>query len=174
MQSRRLCEHSWSTLVKIVIAIVIAGIFLAMTVAVFYSIINKNRATFYADEFIMALNLARNVAAQETVPVSICPIDDQKNPNCNTDRWMYGWVVFLDVNDNGILQNEAARLLTHDALDKVLVKTDVTRITFFDIDELFFNDVAIYFQGTFCYGKNAKEVIISKVGKVKQNHALCR
>ena len=97
--SRRLREGGL-TLVEILIILVVVSILLTVAVPPMQNFITRNRMSTEVNTFIASLYLARSEAVKRLHNVKICPTIDYIS--CTGDaEWEPGWMVFLDVDDDG-------------------------------------------------------------------------
>jgi type IV fimbrial biogenesis protein FimT len=90
------------TMIEIMLSITVLSILLAVAVPSFLDTVRNNRLITQNNEFVGALNLARNEAWKRGNSVSMCASADQATCSGATD-WTTGWIVFNDVNGNGSL-----------------------------------------------------------------------
>lgn len=85
------------TLIEIMIGIAVLAILLALAVPSFTQIIRNNRAAAQANNFVLALTVARNEAVTRGMPVSICAADAAGTACAGAvSDWQNGWLIFLD------------------------------------------------------------------------------
>ena len=119
------------TLIELMVAVSIFAILLAVAVPSYRTFILNNRSAAAANEFIATLNFARTTAVTLRQPVSVCRTTTPAAaiPVCgntgNGTGWENGWIAFIDLNANGILENTDATADTNqdgtiDATDAVL------------------------------------------------------
>jgi type IV fimbrial biogenesis protein FimT len=94
--------QSGFTMIEIMLSITVLSILLAVAVPSFLDTVRNNRLITQNNEFVGALNLARNEAWKRGNSVSMCASADQATCSGATD-WTTGWIVFNDVNGNGSL-----------------------------------------------------------------------
>lgn len=106
------------TLIEMLVVLALIAIVVTLSTPM-SNIYKQNRVATQVQEFVSALNVARNEAVSRGMAVSVCiperPVDDQGNPELDTDGnpilircaaggatvdWAAGWVVFLDNNPN--------------------------------------------------------------------------
>ena len=105
------------TLIELMATVAMAAIVLTLGVPSMQSTINSNRASSYASRLITALNLARSEAVKRGVPVTVCKANlSGGTPDCDANDcdgssgascWEKGWLVFVDANGNGVLNEDA-------------------------------------------------------------------
>jgi len=89
------------TLTELMVTVAIIGIIASLGVPSFQAILQQNRASSTANEFVAALTTARSEAIKRGKVVSVCKssniTDDE--PSCSEDAsWSSGWIVFVDAN----------------------------------------------------------------------------
>ena len=90
--------------------VVLALIAIILTLSTpFSNLFRQNRSTSLEHEFVTALNLARGTAVSTATPVSVCRANPN-NPNIcaippaqGNRQWEHGWIVFTDLNSNGVI-----------------------------------------------------------------------
>jgi len=103
------------TLLELIVAISIAGILMAMAIPSFNNVIRNNRLTTYANELVTSLNLARSEAVKRGVSVSVRK--SSSVTGCTPTYWnTCGWNVFVDNDEDGILDTGEEVLRTYPAL----------------------------------------------------------
>lgn len=86
-------------MIELIVTMVVAAIVLTLGVPSFRELINNNRLTSGANEFVTALNLARSEAIKRSVRVTVCKSAD--GTTCTTGGgYQQGWIVFVDPNGN--------------------------------------------------------------------------
>jgi prepilin-type N-terminal cleavage/methylation domain-containing protein len=107
------------TLMELMVVLAIAGVLLTLTVPNIQKFIKNNKMTAVANDMITALALARNESIKLQQPVALCASADAKtaNPTCTVGTFSSGWVVFVDVNNNGLHDNGERVVSAHEALD---------------------------------------------------------
>lgn len=87
------------TLLELLIGITVLGILLAVGVPSFTGMIRTNRVATQTNQFIAALNFARNEATVRGLPVSICA-SNAAQTGCAAatadTNWSNGWLIFTD------------------------------------------------------------------------------
>lgn len=101
------------TLVELMITVTIVGIIAAFGIPSFQEMLYQNRATSLANELAASLNLARSEAIKRGKTVTMCKSDniDDENPDCSTvTTWNTGWVIFVDLDSDGVIDGTDTRL----------------------------------------------------------------
>ncbi len=90
-------------LIELMVTISIAAILLAVALPSFRNTINGNRSSSQANDFVAAINLARNEAISRNRPVTICAASTSTGTpsacGAATD-WNQGWMIFVDTVTN--------------------------------------------------------------------------
>jgi type IV fimbrial biogenesis protein FimT len=90
------------TLVELMIAVVVAAILLTTALPSFQETIKDNRMAANVNEFMAALNLARSEAIKRGTFATVC---EGTAAGCsNTGNWEGGWIVFSDVDGDGVVE----------------------------------------------------------------------
>lgn len=99
------------TLIELIITVTIAAIVLAIGVPSFQGMMRNNRITAHTNDFLSSLNLARSEAIKRGQRVALAPTV--------AGDWGQGWTVFVDVNDNGQLDDGVANTIrVHEAFGR--------------------------------------------------------
>lgn len=92
------------TLIELLTAISIAAILLALVVPSFHDAFLNSKLTNHANGFMSSLLLARSEAIKTNARVTVCK--SETGTACVTSGgWEQGWIVFRDVNANGLREN---------------------------------------------------------------------
>lgn len=88
------------TLVELMVVIAIAGILTALALPSFSTAIRNSRLAGATNEFIGAVNLARSEAVRTNRGGTVCA--SSNGSSCGSS-WADGWIVFADLNRNGVV-----------------------------------------------------------------------
>ncbi len=96
---------------------VIASILIAVAIPGFQGIIQNNRLTTQAGDFMSALYLSRSEAIKRGTRVTLCKSVD--GSSCTkTGSWDQGWIVFVEsITENATRDDGETILRTHGALE---------------------------------------------------------
>jgi len=98
------------TLIELMTTLTVAGILATLAVPSFTTFIKNNRLITQANDFVTALNVARSEAIRRGNRVTVCKSSNQVS--CTTaGNWDQGWIVFADVNDDGVVTNPGTNVL---------------------------------------------------------------
>ena len=98
------------TLVELMMTLAIAGILVTLAVPSFSEVIKNNRLITQENDFITTLNLARSEAIRRSSRVTVCKSSDQVSCS-GAGSWDQGWIVFNDVNGDGVVTNPTTNVL---------------------------------------------------------------
>lgn len=91
-------------LIELMITIAIVAILTAIALPSYQQSIKSNRVTTDANDFISAVNIARNEAISKGRPVSVCA--SANGTSCDSviaADWSNGWMVFTDYSTSGVV-----------------------------------------------------------------------
>lgn len=94
------------TLIELMMVIVITGVLMTIALPSFSDLIQSNRVTSQANDFITALSSARAEAIRRGAPVCI------KRLGTTEKDWSSGWETFVDGNSSRTFSNDANRCST--------------------------------------------------------------
>lgn len=156
------------TLVELLITIAILAIVLAIAIPN----INTGRSFTInqAREFKSALNFARNEAVNQSRVVIMCPSDDAaaEPPTCD-ETWHNGWVVFVDQDNDGAVDNDEI-LRRHVALEGAVTIGSSPAVTSISFDSQGFTDDASDFL--FCSDADkasGRTVMLARSGRAMRS-----
>ncbi len=113
------------SLIELMIAVFVLAVAIGVSVPLFTNVVNASRLTSNANELVAAIQSARAEAIRQNQRASLCGSDDGLNCS-NTTPWR-GWVVFADVNGNGLVDaGERVRSGTIEAPVQVLPSANIT------------------------------------------------
>jgi type IV fimbrial biogenesis protein FimT len=85
-------RQSGFTLVELIIAVIIGGILVSLTIPVLTDLVQNNRQAYYTNEFTTFMQLARSEAIKRGVSAGVTATDTSDN----TNEWGPGWTVWAD------------------------------------------------------------------------------
>ena len=92
------------TLLELMVILAVASILLSVGVPSFRGVVMDNRMVGSANQFVTAVNMARNSAVRFQRNATVCSSTDwdQALPTCNgTADWSTGWIVWVDKDRDG-------------------------------------------------------------------------
>lgn len=105
--------NSGFTIVELMITLAIAAILAAIAAPSFTAMIQDNRLATQVNELQASLGLARSEAIKLNENVTTCP---SSNGTACIGNWQNGWIVFVDVDADGVVANVNDILLVHGAI----------------------------------------------------------
>lgn len=88
------------TLIEMMMSLVILAILIAVAAPGFQNLIASNRSQTSINTLMLSLNLARSEAVKRNQQVALCKSADEATCT-NAGTWDQGWLVFVDMNQNG-------------------------------------------------------------------------
>ena len=122
------------TLIELLVTVAILGIFAAIAAPSLQNFVLNNRIRAQAAALTSSLAFARTEAITRSTRVVTCP---GSASGCNGTQWESGWVVFVDTNNDAVLDVDEIQLELHVALDgnnTLRGTTDVRDYVSFDYD----------------------------------------
>ena len=122
------------TLIELLVTLAIVAIVAVIAAPSLQSFVLNNRIRTQATALTTSLVLARTEAINRSARVVTCP---GSASGCNGTQWESGWVVFVDTNNDAVLDMEEIQLEVHVALDgnnTLRGTTDVRDYVSFDYD----------------------------------------
>ncbi len=109
------------TLLELMVVLAIAGILMAVGVPAMRDFMRNGRITAAANDVMAALHFTRSEAIKRRQPVTLCTSDDALLPNntpnaaatCEDSTELTGWIVFVDLNQDGVRDAGDTLLLNH-------------------------------------------------------------
>jgi type IV fimbrial biogenesis protein FimT len=120
------------TLIELIVTIAILGIMLTIAIPSFRSLIINNRIATQSNDFISDIAHARAEAVRRNARISICK--SNTGTSCVASaNWQDGWVVWLDSNNDGVVNTGETILRVHGPLASgiTLVATGFNSGTYF-------------------------------------------
>jgi type IV fimbrial biogenesis protein FimT len=106
------------TLLELMITVLIAAVLLALAAPSFQSQIRNARLSTANKDLMAALMFTRSETIGRSDFVSICQSDPNSVGCASSGGWEQGWVVFVDSNADGVIDNANDILHTHAALEQ--------------------------------------------------------
>jgi len=109
------------TILELMVVVAIVGILMAVAVPAMGNFIRNGRITAAANDVMAALHFTRSEAIKRRQPVTLCTsanailASNQANTNatCADSEFLTGWIVFVDLNQNGQREAGDTILLNH-------------------------------------------------------------
>ena len=169
-------KNNGFTLIELMVTVSIAAILISIAVPSFKTMFKNNRVTAATNEFVTALVLARSEALKRNNNVSVCTTLNQQTCS-NTSDFANGWIVFMDCNEDGVIDNGAGSvscdgnpeqiIKVHDKLNKLsMTSTGVAKLYLTYTFAGRSDTVTLHLKEA---GKSAieKKIIVSRTGRVR-------
>jgi type IV fimbrial biogenesis protein FimT len=101
------------TLTELMAALSIALILLMIGIPSLSTVINNQKMTTVTNDFFMAINLTRSEAIRRGTRVDLVPLDGV--------NWSKGWVIFVDKNNNQMVDPGEEVIFSHGPTSKDLI-----------------------------------------------------
>lgn len=113
------------TLLELMVVVAIVGVLMAIAVPAMGDFIRNGRITAAANDVMAAMHFTRSEAIKRRDPVTLCTsanavlASNLANPNatCADSEFLTGWLVFVDLNQNGQREVGEDILLNHGPMD---------------------------------------------------------
>ena len=104
----RMQNNSGFTLVEMMISVLLLALMLSIGVPSFVSMFQRNNLTTLSNQFVSSIALARSEAVNRNTTIVLCQLNDLGNACDNDNEWEDGWVVWIDLDGDGIYEPENA------------------------------------------------------------------
>jgi len=165
------------TLIELMVTLSVAAILIAVAVPSFGSLISNNRISSSVSAFNQTLNLARSEAVRRGTVVSVCRSDDQIT--CTNTPWNQGWLVWVDPDNDRVLDNAEVTIRVQGALSTVISMVQAPAATPFSYNPNGFLNIAPGEVFTFDVcdsartGETGRQIRVPAVGKTRSNDLNC-
>jgi len=105
------------SLFELMIIIAILGLTMAMAAPSLVTMIDNNRISASANDFIAGLQFAKAESASRVNPVTICKKNAGGDDCVAGGDWSQGWIVFSDTDGDASVDGGEVVLLNHEALN---------------------------------------------------------
>lgn len=103
------------TLLEALVVLALLGILVGMAAPAMSALRARHQLQAMAEGFLDSLVLARSEALRRQQRISLCA--QAPGGGCDAEgQWQQGWLVFVDGNDNGLLDTGEALIESHEAL----------------------------------------------------------
>jgi len=163
-------KHTGFTLVELMVTLAVFAITVTFAIPNLREFIQNNRLISQINDVTSTLHLARSEAVKRKRTISIC--GSNNSSTCNTPSWEQGWIVFVDVDADGVLDAGVDELLR---VGSALSGSNTLRIVSFTSTTLvqYNSQGAIDSSGSFkiCDTRgaaNARAININTTGRARQ------
>ena len=92
------------TIIELMVTVAIIAILAMLAAPSFNEAILSNKLASFANNFVASATLARGEAVKRNAVVTLCVVATDISKTCTTSGdWQQGWIVFNDINGDGIL-----------------------------------------------------------------------
>ncbi|CAK0743890.1 type IV fimbrial biogenesis protein FimT [Gammaproteobacteria bacterium] len=161
------------TSLEMMVTVSVLAILLAIGVPSFQSIIRNARIVTHTNDFLISLVFARNEAIKRGRRVVACK---SKNNICQTDSsgWEQGWIIFVDFDNNSVLDTNDILLRAHGPLtggDTLTGNLNVKNYIAYSSDGGTRLDTGAFQAGTLvfnlCSSGKRNAIVISNTGRAR-------
>lgn len=161
-------------MIEVMVAVLVLSLLLGVGVPSFMRTIRNNRLIGQTNELVGALNFTRSEALKRADSVSICSSSD--NLTCTgTRNWSTGWIIFVDPNANGNIDNGEVPLQTAPqvATEFTLTATAGSAVRYSSSGAAASGPEIFILLRPTCVGLNSRRITINQVGRVNTTIAAC-
>jgi len=94
---------------ELMVTLTVAGILLSLAIPSYRTFVLNAQRTQTANDLLMAMQIARSESQKAGRVTTVCPI---AAPNTCGPNWSLGWMVFVNVDGDGVFDPEDRLLLT--------------------------------------------------------------
>jgi type IV fimbrial biogenesis protein FimT len=123
MVCTKLKRSSGVTLIELLVVLAIAAILAQIALPEFSDIMKNNRSTARINELQTSLTFARTEAVKRNSPVVLCKSTNGTSCTSAGTDWHNGWIVFVDVDNSGTVNNGEDVLSLHGNADEKFTLT---------------------------------------------------
>ncbi len=112
------------TLIELLVVVALVSILLSIAVPSFTSFISSYRATSAVNDFLQGVTLARGEALKRGRRVTMLPnLGDAARTPSVSGSWSNGWTIFVDLNNNQVLDSTDTMIFRHGDLPSSITVT---------------------------------------------------
>lgn len=163
------------SLIELMFTIALLAVLVSLAVPSFIETIENNRVTAQNNDFVTSLNLARSEALRRVSPVSVCA--SANGSTCSgpgVTNWSTGWIVFADVNGNGVLNAGDTLLQVFPATPNGLTLNATTRnFVRYGSNGVASGAETFVLTKPLCTGNKTRRITIGVTGRVSTEVVAC-
>lgn len=95
------------TLLELMVTVAILALLLGIGIPSFNAMMRQNRLAGQTNELVGATAMARSEAVKRGSMVTLCAATDDQSECSGTDDWTLGWIVFSDLDGDGVIDGGA-------------------------------------------------------------------
>lgn len=163
------------TAVEFMVVLGLSALFLVAAVPGYQALIQNNKIVAATNRLSASLNLARTEAIRRSTKVSVCPTANAAFTACgSTAQWGSGWIVFVDSDNDNVIDSSADLVKVADAPATGTKITSASAIISYDATGFLLSGAtSLVVQTTGCSGNNARTISISGAGRVSITYSAC-
>jgi len=154
------------TLVELMVVLAVFTILAAAGIPALQAMLTDHRHAAQVNTLTSYIHRARAEAVRHGHPVTLCASPDAAS--CNGNAWDQGWLLFADVDGDGVMDDADTRMAVEDPLGQAGATYNRSRLTFR-------HDGTTAFNGTFtvCDARQTRvrQLVISRGGRLRQGTA---
>ena len=104
------------TVIELLVILTVAAILFSAAIPNLTPFVQNNRSAAQINELQTALSLARSEAVKRNNNVSVCKSSDGASCGGHADHWHHGWIVFVDNDSDGVIDEPDEILRVHPGL----------------------------------------------------------
>jgi type IV fimbrial biogenesis protein FimT len=110
------------TLLELMVVLAIAGVLAAIAIPTMSDFMRNSRITAAANDVMAALHFTRSESIKRRQPVTLCTSANAQaaTPACANSPLLTGWVSFVDLNQDGVINVGEDVLLQHEAMNPLI------------------------------------------------------
>lgn len=172
-------KSSGFSLFELMISVALVAVVLAWGIPTFQALIRDIRLTTTVNELITAIQLTRSEAIKRSSRVTLCKSVD--GSNCATSGgFEQGWIVFTDTNNNALRDDGEDLVRIHEAIPAhygITLSGNRNVAQYLSFSPIGFSQmISGAFQAgtlTVCSAPEARQIVLSSVGRVRTVKATC-
>lgn len=112
------------TLVELIVVLGISALMLSMAVPSMGKFLSNSRQAGAINDFVGSVRMARSTAIEANTDVTICP--SAGGLNCENVDWHEGWIVFKDLDNNQVVDENDTIVRIYDRADGINIRPSQT------------------------------------------------
>lgn len=163
------------TLVELMITVVVAAILLGLAVPNYFNMVQNNQIIATVNKLSASLNYARLEAIKRGDQVSVCAAASSALNSCGSSaQWGQGWIVFVDENDNNVIDVNDTLIRVNEQLPTGVTLSSASAIVTYDgTGFLSSNATTFSVSASQCTGDSGRQLSIAASGRLSISSVAC-